>query len=567
MTRPNTLPAIYSWLAVLLVACSVLLPRLFELDRFVTVDEPEWLFQSGNFYYALGQRDYAQTYRREHPGVVTMWAGVAAYQWLYPEYRGLGQGYLPTSEMQDYFFSIGQDPLHLLKTARIMMVLVTTIILSLAFVYARRLFGLGAALCGSLLLAFDPFHTALTRLLHLDGMESNFVLLSLLALLAYLYLGRKWYDLVVTASAGGLATITKSPGVFIFFFIALWSMLLYLQQRLNKKQPNFWLQVLRPGLAFGLLAYLTITLVWPAMWNDPFGTLQGMFGGAFRYAVIGHGANYFNGHIFRPGIISWRDAPLYYLVCWLWRSTPLTLFGLLLAFITALKRLPPFDDHQRRQAALALLVFPFIFLLFMTLGGKKLDRYMMPIIPPLLLLAGLGWHAAAGWLKGKMGVSRQEWAARIVLALVIIAQLGNALPHFPYYLSYYNPLLGGAKKAPQVMLIGWGEGLDLAAAYLNQKEGAQDMLVLSTISYGSTSFFFAGESQQMFRFDEKINPRKQAILDQVDYALVYVNSWQRTPPEMDYFINSQPEKVITLNGLEYVRIYPRSELSFVDQSK
>jgi len=71
----------------------------------------------------------------------------------------------------------------------------------------------------------------------------------------------------------------------------------------------------------------------------------------------------------------------------------------------------------------------------------------------------------------------------------------------------------------------------------------------------------------MFRFDENINPRKQAILDQVDYALVYVNSWQRTPPEMDFFLNAQPEKVITLNGLEYVRIYPRSELWFVDQAQ
>ena len=61
----------------------------------------------------------------------------------------------------------------------------------------------------------------------------------------------------------------------------------------------------------------------------------------------------------------------------------------------------------------------------------------------------------------------------------MIAQLALVLPTRPYFLSYYNPALGGGRTATQVLLVGWGEGLDRAAAYLNTKPNAQDLLVSS----------------------------------------------------------------------------------------
>ncbi len=552
------------WLAVLLVACAVLLPRLFELDRFVTVDEPEWLFQSANFYYALGQRDFAGTYRREHPGVVTLWAGTAGYAWKFPGYRGLGQGYIPTAEGEAFTRAQGQDPLVLLKAGRTVMVLITTLVLTLAFLYARKLLGDWPALAGFLLLAFDPFHTGLTRLLHLDGMESNFVLLSLLALLVYLYRGRRWRDLAAAGAAGAVGMVTKSPGTLIFPFMALWTVVVFVQERRSGRPVTFWRQVLLPGIGFGLSAALALLLVWPSMWVHLIGTLKQVFDGAFGYALTGHGANFFNGVVYRPGMITWSDAPLYYLVCILWRSTPVTVLGLLAAVIAYIIKLPPFDKPQIRQAVLGLVCFSLLFAAFMTLGGKKLDRYILPAIPLLLLTAGLGWYALTAWLQSRFARLHGWGTQAAVIGLVAALQLAGALPHFPYYLSYYNPLLGGGKKAPQVMLVGWGEGLDLAADYLNQKPGAEDMTVLSSISYGSTSFFFEGRSEQMFRFDHKLSAEKREILDEVDYALVYVNGWQRTTPELDFFTGAVPEKVITLNGIDYVRIYPRSELSFVE---
>ena len=44
------------------VLLGILLPRAIKLDQFVTADEHLWLNRSANFYFALGQRDYAVIY-------------------------------------------------------------------------------------------------------------------------------------------------------------------------------------------------------------------------------------------------------------------------------------------------------------------------------------------------------------------------------------------------------------------------------------------------------------------------------------------------------------------------
>ena len=47
------------------------------------------------------------------------------------------------------------------------------------------------------------------------------------------------------------------------------------------------------------------------------------------------------------------------------------------------------------------------------------------------------------------------------------------------------------------MQIGWGEGLDEAARYLNTKTTAADLHVISWYSPGSFSYFFKGDSRYL----------------------------------------------------------------------
>ena len=130
-----------------------------------------------------------------------------------------------------------------------------------------------------------------------------------------------------------------------------------------------------------------------------------------------------------------------------------------------------------------------------------------------------------------------------------------ALAVSPHFMAYYNPLLGGGPKAPTVMMIGWGEGIDEAATYLNAKPNAAQLHVASWYAQGGFSYFFDGETVDDLDYTGVQDISKWLA---TDYFVTYIHQWQRQLPEqrlLDHFARYQPEHVITLNGIEYARIY------------
>jgi hypothetical protein len=135
-----------------------------------------------------------------------------------------------------------------------------------------------------------------------------------------------------------------------------------------------------------------------------------------------------------------------------------------------------------------------------------------------------------------------------------VGQEVSAASTFPYYLSYYNPLLGGVQRAPHVMMIGWGEGLDQAARFLNSQAGAENLQVATGVWNGSFSYFFKGQVKWS-HFTPGTSPEDWSSSD---FYVIYINEWQRgrLPKElMDYLEKMQPVQAIRLQGLEYVRVY------------
>ncbi len=104
------------------------------------------------------------------------------------------------------------------------------------------------------------------------------------------------------------------------------------------------------------------------------------------------------------------------------------------------------------------------------------------------------------------------------------------------------------------MMIGWGEGLDEAARYLNAKPNAAQMQVAAWYTIGGFSYFFDGRSVALeFERMRDIN----TWLD-LDYAVTYIHQWQRRLPDprlLDYLAQFTPERVIQLNGIDYAEIY------------
>ena len=135
-------------------------------------------------------------------------------------------------------------------------------------------------------------------------------------------------------------------------------------------------------------------------------------------------------------------------------------------------------------------------------------------------------------------------------------QAASALSTYPYYLSYYNPLIGGSRVAPQVMQVGWGEGLDQAARYLNQKPGAAKLKVISWYATGPFSYIFEGFDRSLW-YTSNLDAEQWEKFITSDYAVIYISQWQRGLPKpvLDYVAQLTPEHTVWIDGLEYARIY------------
>jgi hypothetical protein len=289
------------------------------------------------------------------------------------------------------------------------------------------------------------------------------------------------------------------------------------------------------------------------MWVDPLGSLRGVFSMASTYSAEGHaGGIFFNGRLYTGSDSAW----CFYPVAYLWRATPVAHIGLGLAALSLLvRRNIPFSSAQARFAGAALL-FALLFTVFISLGAKKFDRYLLPVFAPLDLLAALGWLSAMrlfqrAFAPRSAGIGR-TLAGAVFLVVVVSMQLLGTLKTSPYYFNYFNPMFGGPTKGEQVLMAGWGEGLEQAAAYLNALPGAKGLKVIAWCGEGCFSYFFKGYTIEM-DWDIPLSEFAKA-----DYAVLYISQLQRGlpgPQVLAYFQDKTPVHTVTIQQQTYALIY------------
>lgn len=542
--------------AVLVVALAVIiiLPRSVSLGSFVTADEPTWAKRSASFFYALKEKNYAETFQTGHPGVITMWAGALAYQLKFPLYHQVGQQNLGDTKLLQIFLLHGPNPMELIAAARLVVVVLVTIFLLVTFFFARRLFGTGLAVFMFLLIAFEPLYVAHSRVLHTNGLLATFMFLSLIALIDYLRT-RTIAGLVFSGIGAGLGFVCISPALALIpavGLITLGSLWDTEKRHFNLAVQSLARRVVLPLIVWGTVSLLVVYLVWPAMWRDPVGTLsrtllygvsaaEGEIGGAHfvgAYQDVAERSTYLN----------------FYPLTYLWRTTPVVLIGLGLA-VLALVFHRSLIRPQVRRSLYDLIGFVVVYLLIMTVGAKKFDRYFLPAYLPLDMLAAVGWVSAGRWLAGRYPILKKTAVQFGLAGLFLAPQALSTLAEAPYYFTYFNPLMGGLHKAPQVMTVGWGEGLNEAALYLSQQPGACERRILSwyPLAYSWYSISLGCESQ-MVEFTPDLT--LQDYLD-YDYLVIYINQIQRNqPPELLAYLDSlQPVHSVRIDGVEFVRIY------------
>jgi 4-amino-4-deoxy-L-arabinose transferase-like glycosyltransferase len=543
-------------LAVLLgLIALILIPRLIGIDAFATIDEPYWLTAGSNFYYALGQREFANTVYDYHPAVTTMWIVAAAMLLYFPQYRGLGQGYFDVYKdtLEQFLLSHDRTPLGLLVTARVLQVLVICVLLIAVFLLLRRLLDERAAVVGVLMISFDPFFLGHSRLLNHEGMMTLFVLVAVLALTAHLFNRQSWVLLVASGVTAGLAQLTKSSSIVIVPVAGLLFLLAGVRRRSGGSPLRITSTLVDVGVWLATLGAVYI-LLWPGMWVAPGRMLHEVFGNAFSYAFQGARLSAVSAEPsveFQPRLL---DVVLY-VQSMLWRTTPLVWLGLVLAIAVLF-----FGGPEKRLVMFTVALVGALFIvLFGVASGRNSAHYILTSYAALDVLAAVGYSEIIRRLSGRLlGVVLP--LPGLLAGLAVIAQAVCALLFFPYYYNFYNPIMEALEPGRQNPNFGYGEGLDLAAFYLDQKPAVAESTVMAFYGRGPFSFFYNGitEPLKTVYADAENVPQLQQTLRKSDYLVIYyaLQRGRNSPANVMRALQSvAPEKTIWLNGIEYIRIY------------
>ncbi|MGH9857600.1 MAG: ArnT family glycosyltransferase, partial [Acidobacteriota bacterium] len=433
-----------------------------------------------------------------HPGITTMWLSVL------------------TIDSESW------------AVRRLPIAMATVALIVAAAYFVIRLWGIIPGILVGLLLAFNPILIAHSRVLAMDALLAMFLLLGVLAFLIWMEEKQRIY-LILSGATGALAVLSKMSGAVILPFMGIVLATLLLQRRLS------WRDTLRAGAVWiaGFLA--TFVIVFPAILTD------------FSYVWSGT-QEFFATEHYQQAVHAL--GPWWYLQALLIWTTPLQLLAIIGLIVAT-----TIPANMRRHL-LALGGFTLLFFLAMQFSIKKGDRYILPVFITFDVITAA--YFSSLWIHFRQGPSNKKSVRQLVTAVLLAAaglatiwQLINITAIHPYALAYRNPFF---RQVAIGRTLGWGEGLDLAAEYLNQKPDAENMLVAAYYE-GQFGYRFQGKVTSAERLAKETSAEIGAA-----YVVLYRTMEGRAPERwetkvLQQFAGQSPEHVIRLNGEDYAWIY------------
>ncbi|MCP4416889.1 MAG: hypothetical protein GY805_09725, partial [Chloroflexi bacterium] len=462
-------PSLHSpWFAAFLFL-SALFTRLLSLGRYITPDELNWVHRSVLFHQALRGGQWVNTLTTGHPGVITTWLGALGIQiqlWLRPFDLAAYEWITHLAWLAPENTAAFPQLATFLPTGRIVVAMMNSLGLVVIFRLTQRLTNHAIAVVFVLLLAIDPFIAGLSGLLHVDGLMTTFVTISLLAL-AVSMSEDSWRLTAVSGIVAGCAILTKSAALTLLPFAALSFLLILLIKR-----PFRW-QTTKQGLIWLAALIVAQFLLLPAIWNDPVAVYQTIIG------TIVHETEEVLPITFFWGAMKQAHGAKFYPMALLYRLNPVIFVGLLLGVWCGFKGKWSADWWQRPLTWLAIS-WPIYFIIVLSLATKKYDRYLLPALPMLFLLGVMGW--------GRLLKSRPLWTKYVILGSALVGSIYLATA-VPYLLNAYNPVVATLLPAEKVMPLGWGEAVSASAKWLAQQPDAAEKTAVAGIGPAFAPFF------------------------------------------------------------------------------
>lgn len=479
-----------------LLGLAIFIPRLISLGQQLTVDEPLWKGRGEQFIKGFATGHFEETLVGGQPGVTTAWLAGMSLPW-----RSLAASQA----------AIG---------------IATGLLVTLCTYFLVQLWGWRGGIVGGFILGLNPFLLGHSRVVHTDALLALFSLGSMLALLSGCLRPppptsptRRY--LVASAILAALAITTKLFGIFLIPVAILTIAVTSWQRGVS------WQRLLRAVGLWVTVAALTVYLVWPVLWLHSDTVITYLFE---RSRLHASGTR----------IEEITSLPWYYA-----REIPfrLSTLGTILVPAGLLSLLVWRRQWLVRQSICWLLLAAAVLLALASSGADKSDRY---VLFALLVLELCG---VVGLMHLSTLVPRHAAMMSAVLPTVVIGWLAvDAFRLHPYYLAHYNRFYPIERDHK----LGWGEGLEQAAAWVTQQHPNA-----TVVSYYPRVFnyFYQGE----------VEPTNHLGEVNYDFVVLYRSMFERgegvhETQLLRHYLRPEappPAHVITINDLPYVWIFSR----------
>ena len=563
----------YGEFSIFLYSLLIRLP-LLGWDIFNT-DSSSWKARSYVFSTEFFSFHFAETARTTHPGVTLMWIGTVAIKFYHLVNRLFRPGIDLASREELFVFHF---------TVKLGVVLVLSLLLTLSFSLLKRRLGFWGAFFAVFILSLEPFFLAHTRVYHLDGLLAMFSFAAILFLLNFLFDKSHCRFLLGAAVFSSLAALTKLSGLFLLPFASLLLGFGFFKKR-------FSLEEMLKSFAIYLLVFVIVFFVfWPAMWVAPVKTLILYFSGIFQEGFGGHRQVVLGHQTMDPGIIFYplslaiRLSPylltsavfgIYQLIKVLQifpfyrHSEPRSLRSLgegergeespgverLSGWDSSVAPLPQNDKKcktlelircfsTRRKSSVtavlsASLIFIFLYLVFITIPSKKMERYTVPVYPFIAVLAGVGLSRVKRGLDSYL-----KGGGLLLIPLLSLFFVLSAGDIHPDYLAYYSPLVGGYSSGTRFIYPRWHFGDAQLGRYLNSREGAEN-LTIACYNHDQLPPFVLGKVISLGRDTDQ---------SEADYIVIPVWRVEREQ-ELQELYNLELETVTTVGKNPVYRVF------------
>lgn len=396
--------------------------------------------------------------------------------------------------------------------------LASVIVLLIGWQFVSKFVGVIASIIFTML----PFFLGLSQLATL---ESFIMLFFTSSIYAFLLLIRKFSikKLIICGILIGFAFATKYTNILLIPLLSL-IYALWRNKLKNKERQLSYVKII-------LIFIVSITIFF-LLWPMPLLHLTEVFDTNYKWRVLG--SRYSVPEVFFGKLL--LVPKVYYVVHFL-ITTPLIILGF---FLIGLKHI-----SDRKKFILYTMVIWFIFPFILSFYNFRQHgiRYIIEIYAPLSIIAAIGFETITSYLTKKTFIKIVYFIPVFIYLFIILFRIT------PYYLDYFNILVGGTKNVYEKKLFQlgwWGQGVGESAEYLSKNVPKWSKIGLAISPTVVMPYL---PNQKVSKYQENIR---------YDYVVVnYFNIVREGFDDSEIVKNYKPEYFVMADGAKIVTVYKR----------